>query len=499
MSAVKAEDFSPLEVRLAARAAVGGAPLIADGVEVPTTHLLAAARAVAARLLTDGVEKGDYVALRMRNSSEYLACAFGTMFAGAILIPVNARLTTSELAGLYGSCLPRAWIGDSEGAEVLSAAEGRHGVDVRYVVDADPGRPLREFMEWSRPGHDGPVVPIAPEDIGAVFFTAGTTGAPKGALTSHAAIDAFIDVTRSTMGMTERDRVILPMPMFYSGGLKASIANILIGARLVCFRSWKAPDLVAAMGEHKGTFLWAVPSVWALMLKSPGFKPSMVRNTRILWRGGSHTPAAILEALKELFPRIPHYHSYGQTECNLASLEPEGWEYPDSVGFATRGGSISIEGHRVPETEGEIWLSGPQQFSGYLDSEDWGDRASLQDGWVRSGDRGWLDRSGRLYIIGRGSEIIIRGGENISTAEVERVLIALPGVEEAAVVPVPDDLFGQELRAVVVPTNGAALDPEEIRKACGALLAEFKVPKFVEIHQGQLPRTPAGKIARREL
>ena len=217
-----------------------------------------------------------------------------------------------------------------------------------------------------------------------------------------------------------------------------------------------------------------------------------------MWRGGSHTPRSLIDDLVSLFPGMPHYHSYGQTECNMASMEKDALSQNESVGYPTFGTEITIEGHRKPDVEGEIWLRGPQQFSRYLGTVG-GEASTVEDGWVHSGDRGWLDADGRLSIIGRGSDIVIRGGENISTAEVERVIVDLPGVAEAAVVAVPDDVFANELKAVVVAGPGATIDGDEVRKGCGEVLAEFKVPKYVEIRHAELPKTGAGKIDRSAL
>jgi acyl-CoA synthetase (AMP-forming)/AMP-acid ligase II len=335
-------------------------------------------------------------------------------------------------------------------------------------------------------------------DTAAVFFTAGTTGQPKGALTSHSALAATVDLIRSSTGMTARDSVILPMPMFYTGGLKASLANLLIGARVSVFRSWSPGDIVDAIDEQRGTFVWAVNTVWGLMLRARGFSERRVQSIRAVWRAGSHTPRALLEDLLRVWPDRPHFHSYGLTECNIATMERDALSHPESVGFPNHGVGLSIDGRTTPEREGEIWLTGPQQFSGYANDPE-ATRKTLVNGWVRTGDLGRLEPDGRLQVIGRGSEIIIRGGENIAAAEVERALLDVPGVVEAAVVGVPDDMFGQELKAVLFAEPAAAVSSELLRTECQRVLAEFKIPKWIEIRREPLPRNPAGKIAKSEL
>lgn len=492
-----APGYSPLEERLTQSIAQHRPSLFADGVEIPGESLLGAARAVAARLVADGIPRGSYVLLAMQNSAEYLAAALGVMFAGARLVPVNTRFTAPEVRDLFDMAGPAAWIADSACEQVMrEAAEGSGAA--AYSVEVDPVRPLSTLRTWGRPADRGPVVPIAGSDIAVVFFTAGTTGRPKGALTTHAATAAFTDIVTHDLDMTARDTVLLPMPMFYSGGLKASLANLLLGARVVTFRQWKPADLVDAFAEHRATFLWAVPSVWALMLRSPGFEERAVQTNRVIWRGGSHTPRTVIEDLSRLFPGMPHFHSYGQTECNMSAMERDALAHKESVGFPTFRTEITIEGHRRPDEEGEIWLRGPQQFSGYLGTST-GELATVEDGWVHSGDRGWFGADGRLYILGRGSDIVIRGGENISTAEVERTILDLPGVAEAAVVAVPDEIFANELKAVVVAAPDVRLDAETVREGCRGALAEFKIPKYVEIREDPLPKSGSGKIDRSAL
>jgi acyl-CoA synthetase (AMP-forming)/AMP-acid ligase II len=491
--------YSPLEVMLRRRVEEGSGSLIADGVEVRLDAIYAAAQAVAARLVIDGVEPGDHIVLVMRNSAEFLAASLGVMFAGAVLVPVNVRFTTAEMKDLLAVAAPRAWIADEDLASVVHDAEGEHPVDFRYPVDSDSARPLGAILEWAHDRRDAPIRRVRKDDIAAVFFTAGTTSRPKGAMTSHAALAAFVGVAASAMSISARDTVILPMPMFYTGGIKASLANLLTGARVVVFRSWSPPDLVDATDEYQGTFLWGVTSVWALLLKSNNFSEERVSSLRAVWRTGSFTPRALLNDLKRVWPDTPHYHSYGLTECNVSSMEQDAIRHPESCGFPTAGVEITIDGHVTPETVGEIWVRGPQQFSRYLNDDESTRRALDEGGWVHTEDQGWLEPSGRLHVLGRGSDMIIRGGENISAAEIERVILECPNVEEVAVVPVPDDVFGHELRAVVVPTRDGVVDADRIREGCSKMLAEFKVPKFIEIRLEPLPKNPSGKIAKSSL
>ncbi len=493
-----AAGYSVLEVLLRERVAKFRPSLISGGVEVPAARLLEAARAFAARLAADGIGHGDYVLLLMKNSPDYLAAALGVMFAGAVLVPVNARFTPAEIAELFELSSPKAWVADADLAAIIREAEGNQAPEQRYVIDPLLGRPLKQLLEMGRPKTDGPISPVKPDAIGAVFFTAGTTGRPKGAMTSHAAVAAFVDVVQTAMTMTPQDTVVLPMPMFYTGGLKASLANLLIGARVVIFPEWSPSDLVAAMRDYKATILWGVPSVWALMIRSKGFDPASVQTLRIVWRGGSFTPRSLLDDLMRIFPGLPHFHSYGLTECNMAAMETDAVHHEESCGFATYGTQISIEGDPKRAEVGEICVNGRQQFSGYLGDPE-RTAAAFTNGWIRTGDKGWLDADGRLRVLGRGSDVIIRGGENISAAEVERTIVQLPGVAEAAVVPVFDEVFGHELKALVVASGEHPLDPEQIRQECRRVLAEFKVPKYVEIRHEPLPKNASGKIMKASL
>jgi long-chain acyl-CoA synthetase len=492
------EGFSPLELLFRRRASRREGSLIADGREVPASQILGAARRVAARLFDDGVQVGDFVFLSMHNSAEYLAAALGVSFTGAVMVPINTSFTVAEIRYLFDVAPARAWISDAGLAQTMREAELPNAVDLRYIVDADLDHPLKAMNDWANPPLDSPIREIWPDAPAAVFFTAGTTGRPKGALTSHAALAAFVDVVADATAMSALDTVVLPMPMFYTGGLKASLANVLAGARVVIFRKWSPPDLIDALDEYCGTFLWAVTSVWALAIRAANFDEEKVQSVRAVWRAGAHTPQSLLEDMLRIWPDRPHYHSYGLTECNLATMERDAINHPDSCGFANLGVQLSIEGERVPEQLGEIWLRGPQQFSGYIGDPETTGRI-LSGGWVHTGDAGWLEPDGRLHVMGRGSEIIIRGGENISAAEVERVLLGVPSVAEAAVIGVPDDVFGHEVKAIVVPASGSHLDLDALRAECLKVLAEFKVPRIYEIRTEPLPKNPAGKIIKARL
>lgn len=491
--------YSPLETRLASLNSSDRVPrIVADDRAIAATELLPAARSVARRLLADGLEPGDLVLLLLRNSAEYLAAALGVMLAGGTVVPVNARFTSAEIEFFFEHGRPRATIAEPRFSQVLREAEGAHPPELRYEIDLDVIVPLQQLREWESPGElSVPLTPIDASQTAAIFFTAGTTGPPKGALTSHHAVDAFNNVVRRSMGVDDRDCVVLPMPMFYTGGLKAPLAVLAAGADLVVFREWRAANLVDAIHSQSGTLLWAVPSVWGLMMRGTDFDPSRVQSVRILWRGGSLTPKRIVEDLLEVFPSLPHFQSYGLTECNMSTMEKDSVRHDESCGFPTQGTEVTIEGREVSEEPGEIWVRGAQQFSGYFgDPSRTG--ATLVDGWVRTGDQGWIAEDGRLRVLGRGSDIVIRGGENISTSEVERVLVNVDGVDEAAVVGVPDDIFGHELRAVVV-SSSPTLTEDVLRQVCAAALAEFKVPRYIDIRQEPLPKSAVGKVQKRLL
>ena len=479
------------------RFAAGSPTIHSDGRAVPARRLHESARAVAARLRADGVESGDRILLMMKNSTEFLGASLGIMLAGGVLVPVNVRFTASEIAELMALSQPRAWIGDSKSTPQLRDAQGADIACAGYEISPD-GTGM-ELLGWGN-GSEAttPLVLINPHDHAAVFFTAGTTGKPKGALTSHAALAAFVDVAEDGIGLTAADTVIMPMPMFYTGGFKASLAALLLGANLVTMQDWRPADLVEAMHEYHGTVLWGVPSVWALMIRSSGFDAAKVQTLRILWRGGSLTPKSLIDDLVRVFPGLPHYQSYGLTECNVSSMERDAIGTSESCGYPTRGTSLTIDGHTRRQVTGEIWVRGTQQFSGYLGNPE-ATSATLQKGWVHTGDQGWLDDEGRLRVIGRGSDILIRGGENISTAEVERAILNIDGVAEVAVVGVPDDVFGHELKAYVVGLEGTKLTAEFITQGCARVLAEFKVPRYVEVRTKPLPKSPSGKVRKAEL
>ncbi len=492
------DPASSIEKRLIAAAGKREAAAISDGVSIPIATLAELVFGLRNALILRGIRKGDRILVHMRNSAEYVIAGLAIMLAGGVLVPANVRFTQRELGELMARANAVGYFADTDLASVIDELLSTDSRNLRFPVTPTTVGALEEFRrvgDWSLPQASAPL-PDA-EDIAALFFTTGTTGRPKGVLTSHRALGAYIDIVQSSFGFGSGDRLVMPMPMYYTGGFKASMAAVLLGLDLITERIWSASDLPNLVREHRATLVWAVPTLWALMLRSASFKPDLMRTVRLLWLGGSNVPRSLRNELISAFPDKPHYHNYGLTECNFATVEPRGCEYPNSAGLPTVGTRISIDGLSEPDKVGEIWVSGRQEFSGYADSEFIS--ARQRNGWIRTGDQGYLQPDGRLTVIGRLADMARRGGENIALAEVERVIVGLASVSEAVVLAVPNEVFGHELKAIVVPTPGRHFDLDLVRKECMGLLAEFKVPKYWDVRHTPLPRNESGKVDRKLL
>ena len=448
-------------------------------------------------LAARGIGPGDVVALLMKNSPAFLELTFAISHLGAVSLPLNYRLAAEEVGYIIDNAGARLLLCDEE----LAAA----AVDLRQVVcvEAATQRNSRRLASPSQAG--APMHAASPDDLFRLMYTSGTTDRPKGVMHSYANFYWKSAAHVIALGLSAVDRLLVAGPLYHVGAFDLpGVAVLWVGGTLSILRDIAPDRALAAIAQERLTGAWLAPVMLGSILSHPDRGAYNLESVRWVVGGGERTPEARIRAFTSLFTRGRYVDAYGLTEsCSGDTLMEAGREIEKigSVGRALAHVEIEIRGPEgevlAPGEAGEICLRGPKVTQGY-----WKDpektKASLFGDWFRTGDIGHLDAEGFLYLTDRKKDIIISGGENIASSEVERVVYELPQVVDAAVIGVPDERWGERPVVVVVIKPGQTLSLETLQKHCRRKLAGFKVPKEL-IVRAELPRNASGKILKRVL
>jgi fatty-acyl-CoA synthase len=443
-----------------------------------------------------GIGPDDVVAVFMKNSAAFLEIAFAVSHIGAVFLPINFRLAADEVAYILANSGAKLLIADAELAQVVS-----HLPAVVLVDEAAQSDSTRLTGAASA----APMHVRRPEDPFRLMYTSGTTDRPKGVMHSYAnfywkSADHVVAV-----GLSSANRLLVTGPLYHVGAFDLpGLAVLWVGGMLYIHRDFDPARVLSSIEAERLTGAWLAPVMLSALLAHPDRTRYDVRSLEWVIGGGERTPEARIRAFAEAFPGARYIDAYGLTEtCSGDTLMEAGREIEKigSVGRALAHVEIEIcdaNGTALPPgATGEICLRGPKISQGY-----WKDpgktRAARFGDWFRTGDVGHVDEEGFLYLTDRIKDLIISGGENIASSEVERVIYELPQVREAAVIGVPDERWGERPVAVVVLEPAAALDYETVAAYCRGKLAAFKVPKALILRE-QLPRNPSGKILKRVL
>lgn len=452
-----------------------------------------------------GVRRGDRVASLMHNRPEFLEAFWATVRLGALFAPLNVRLTPAELGYLLGDLEPIVAITEETFAGTVRALAAEH--PVRWLAaDPSPSFPATALAELPADADLPDALPGA-EDPAAVLYTSGTTGRPKGAVLGHGNIHAQAANWILSFGLTRTDRQLMFLPLCFTGGLiSASMNTFLAGGSLVLEPEFDPGALLASIERERPTWFTAVPAMVQRLLEHPDAAHTDLSSLVMVESGGAAVPVPLIERARRLGLEL--IQGYGITEASGGvNLYLQEWEGVRKAGSCGKPGGIYGDARVVrpdgsdcaPDEIGELVIDGPLVFQGY-----WGNpeatAETLVDGWLHTGDLARVDDEGFVYLCGRLKEMINSGGLNVYPAEVEAVLVTLPGVAEAAVVGLPDERWGQVVVAFVVPRDGADPDPDpdRIRARCREQLADYKVPKSVRV-VADLPRTMSNKVLKRVL
>lgn len=452
-------------------------------------------RQVAGWLAARGIGPGDVVAVLMKNSAAFLELVFATSHLGAVFLPINFRLSRDEVSYIAGNAGARLLIVDEELAENAAGAA--------VIV-------LNEAAQQSVTHLAGDLAPApmhvcTPTDLMRLMYTSGTTDRPKGVMLSYENIYWKSADQTIALGLSAETRLLVVGPLYHVGALDLpGIAVLWHGGFLSIQRNFEPETALAAIAEDRLNAAWFAPVMTTAMLTCPSRDRYDVSSLKWAIGGGEKTPEARIRAFSQLFRNARYIDAYGLTEtCGGDTFMDAGREIEKigSTGRAIAHVEIEIRdeaGKRLPaNVNGEICLRGPKITKGY-----WKDPAKTASAffgdWFRSGDVGYLDEDGFLYLTDRKKDMIISGGENIASSEVERVIYELPGVREVAVIGLRDARWGEKPVAVVVLADGMTLELPALADHCRTRLASFKVPKQLIIRDA-LPRNPSGKILKRVL
>jgi fatty-acyl-CoA synthase len=459
-----------------------------------------------------GVKPHERVAYLGKNSDIYFELLLGAMKANVVMAPVNWRLAGPEIAFIVEDCKAAVLFVGPEFVDQVRRIQAQLP-SVRTFMTTEGGAPdWLDFIPWrDAQSGDDPKVPIDDRDIAIQLYTSGTTGKPKGAMLSHA---NFLSLVRA--GGTERpdwnkwsndDVSLVAMPVFHIGGSGWGVLGLYHGARGVIAREFD-PTKVLDFFEKSGiTKLFMVPAAMQFVVRQPRAREVDFSKLKYMLYGASPIPAALLKECIEVF-KCGFVQMYGMTETTgtIVALPPEdhveGLDRMRSAGKALPGVELAIldaEGNKLPPGEvGEIATRSGSNMAGYWNLPEATARTLDKDNWLRTGDAGYLDKDGYLYIHDRIKDMIISGGENIYPAEVESAICDHPDVAEVAVVGVPDEQWGEAVKAIVVMRPGKKATPADIITFTRARIAGFKTPKSVDFIEA-LPRNASGKILRRHL
>jgi long-chain acyl-CoA synthetase len=463
---------------------------------------------LAQALLASGAAEGSRIAYLDRTAPEVIELLFAASKIGAVVVPLNWRLAPPELAGILEDAQPRVLIAGStygDVAEQLAVGLSSRG-QLIIVGEGD-----HSYERWLA-GHDAvdPGGRGEPREVVVQMYTSGTTGVPKGVLTTHRNLAAAAET--STRWAFDADSISMtPLPMFHIGGIGWAFLGLWNGATTVLVRDF-VPDLVLDILEHQRvTNAVLVPTMLKLLTDVPGAAERDYSSLRSIAYGASPITTPVLKAALRTF-RAPLYGIYGLTESSggITQLDPADHD-PDgprehllrSVGRPFPWVELRIVDPATgeglgPRAVGEVWLRAPNVMAGYYNRPEETAAALTPDGWLRTGDGGYVDDDGYLFLTDRIKDMIVSGGENVYPVEVEEAICQHPGVADVAVIGVPDEQWGETVKALVVRRRESVVTGEELVAFARERLAGFKLPRSVEFVD-ELPRTPTGKVLKRAL
>ncbi len=465
-----------------------------------------------------GVKKGDRVAIMQVNCNQYVETYFATAKLGAIFVPLNFRAKEDEISYMVQNAEARVFLAGDRYLDLAGKIRGSLKVSKYVSID----KPAKDFLYYeellSSSSPEEVLKEVEESDVTILMYTAGTTGRPKGVPLTHQSFVSYVLGNVEPADPDTKEVNLLSVPLYHIAGCQAMIAAIYGGRTIAMMRQFEANEWIELVQKEKANRAMLVPTMLKRIIDHPEFDKFDLSSLKVITYGAASMPFEVIKKAIRVMPNTRFINAFGQTETasTITALGPEDHVLtgsPKEVEKKLRRLSSSIgkplpdvemrvvdeQGKEVPLGEvGEIVARGPRVMQGYWKDAEKTAKAFTKDGWLKTNDMGWKDEENYFYLAGRGDDMIIRGGENISPEEVENIIGSHPAIEEVAVIGIPDDEWGQQPVAVVVLKQGVKATPAEIIEHCRTRLSSFKKPSAV-FFVDSLPRNPMGKVLKRVL
>ncbi|MHB1419505.1 MAG: class I adenylate-forming enzyme family protein [Bacillota bacterium] len=449
-----------------------------------------------------GITKGDRVATLSLNGIPFCILFYAALQLGAVAVPLNTMLKANELEYMLKNSGSKVLLMNSIWWPNIEPIRNNIPVERIFFTDGELPPGVEPFTKLIGAACLHEIsAEVDEQDNCVILYTSGTTGLPKGAMETHCnAMHTAMNYER-TMALDSNMRALVMAPLFHVTGLFAQMTvAAYIGGTAVMIPRYNAQHVLEVLEKEKITHMFGTPAMYVMCMAVPGYQNYCAGSVKAIGYGGSPMAEDTLQRMREWVPGARFFNAYGLTEtASPATILPS--EYagtkPGSVGWPVPVGEIKVidpeTGRELgPRMPGELLVKGPMVVPGYWANPEATTKAII-DGWLHTGDMATIDEEGFVYIVDRIKDMINRGGEKVYSVEVENILYNHPKILEVAVVGVPDEVYGEAVKAVVVPRPGLTIEAEEVRNWVGRHLAKFKIPKYVEIID-ILPRNPGGKV-----
>jgi acyl-CoA synthetase (AMP-forming)/AMP-acid ligase II len=485
-----------------------GTQCASDGEQALTWAAMRAWSNRIGRWLADQLEPGSRIGVLSKNSLAFAALYFGASRAGVVVVPLNVRLAPPEWAFIVGDAEVKLLVAEAELAADLDQALGSTAIERAAIGEAPPG--WRSFDAEVAHQDDTTVDrDVTPDQPLYQMYTSGTTGAPKGAVLSQAAVTANVTQILIALGRQGKKAMVV-MPLYHCAAAVTAIAYIAAGTSLRIVRDFRPAEVVRILIDEDIAYTNLAPAMLQMLLDEPSLAGRATPSLDLIVYGAAPIASDVLRRAIDMFG-CDFVQAYGMTELSAvaAILHPDDHRrgLADEPGMLLSAGRpvlgtdlriVDVDDRELPPGEvGELVVRGPQMMTGYWNRPD-ANADALRGGWMHTGDAGYVDDAGYVYLCDRVKDMIVSGGENVYPRETEDALFKLEGVADAAVIGVPDERWGETVKAFVVTRPGVMLTAEEVIAHCRELLAGFKCPRSVEFLD-ELPRNATGKVLKREL
>jgi len=464
-----------------------------------------------------GVSGGDRIAMMQVKCNEHIEAYFAAAKLDAVYVPLNFRSSSEEIRYMLSDASPKAIFAGKRYTETIDGiTEDIEGLDIRIVIDGHAEKWL-EYESIIETANSDERFPHDDEDaLTMLMFTAGTTGVPKGVMLSHDSFSSYILSNVSPADLDIEEKNILTVPLYHIAGVQAVMAAIYGGRTLIVQRQFEPEEWMNLVQTERANRAMMVPTMLKMLMDHPKFESHDLTSLEVITYGAAPMPLEVIKRAIEKLPGTYFINAFGQTEtaATITMLPPEdhileGTEEEiekklnrlTSIGKPLEDVEVKIvdeNGDDVTSGEnGEIVARGSRLMKGYWNQEE-ATAEALRGGWLYTGDLGYFDEDGYIFLSGRAKDFIKRGGEMVSPEEVEQVLHSHPSIDEAAIIGVPDLDWGERIRAIVVAKSGHIIDEGDVIEYCRERLSSFKKPESVVVVR-ELPRNPMGKVLKRVL